>query len=191
MIRKTQLEKWQKLGEKKVLAKSFGVELSTQNFTNPKTRKTETFSIFCKKEGIIICPITENGNVVLVRQFKQGVDDFVLEFPAGSLEKSDKSRAEAGKRELLEETGYVPNNVIAIETANHIAPRKSPSSEYVVIATNCRLTSQQNLDASEGDIEVFEVSVATLFDLIKSGEITSAPTKLAVLTALVHGYLSL
>ena len=52
-----------------------------------------------------IIPVDENGNIIFVRQYRHAARDFILEIPAGMIEKGEEP-VEAAKRELEEETGY-------------------------------------------------------------------------------------
>ena len=54
--------------------------------------------------GVCIIPITDNGGVLMVKQFRYPYAEAILEVPAGKLEKGE-DHAECGRRELLEETG--------------------------------------------------------------------------------------
>lgn len=184
------LQKWQKVGEARLLAQSNGLRILEQDFVNPKDKNIETFSILTKREGITICPITNDGDLVLVRQYKQGVDNFVLEFPAGNFENGENGKVTA-LRELREETGYVAQDLIVLSQLSHIMPRKSPSAEYVAIALGCEPVGLQRLDEAEGMIETLEMTQGEFFTLVFSGEITSAPTKLAAFMAMLYGYISL
>jgi ADP-ribose pyrophosphatase len=62
--------------------------------------------------GIIaVVPVTKNGELLLIRQFRPVVNNFVIEFPAGLNDKSE-SLVDAAKRELIEETGYSADDFI-------------------------------------------------------------------------------
>jgi len=200
IIRKANLQKWRKHGDTKIIIAECGIKIEVQQFVNPSTARQESFpvsmknadcpvldfSIFKKNEGITICPLTKKGRLVLIRQYKQGVDDFVIEFPAGNIDGEDK--AEAARRELLEETGYCAEKIILLGKS-HLMPRKSPSAEYAAVALGCRLIAPQRPDESEGEIEVLEVTKKEFASLVRKGLITSAPTKLAAFMATVNNYI--
>lgn len=62
---------------------------------------------------VAIIPVTPDKEILLVRQFRPAVNNFVIEFPAGLNDKGENA-LDAAKRELLEETGYVSDNFVLI-----------------------------------------------------------------------------
>ncbi len=55
-----------------------------------------------------LIPVTADGQVVFVRQFRIGIDAYTMEVPGGIVDRSDPSPRESALRELSEETGYAP-----------------------------------------------------------------------------------
>lgn len=183
------LRKWVKLDNRIILAKSNGLTLYNQAFLNPDTGEPSDYSFFSKKEGITVCAIAENGNLILVREYKQGADDFIVGFPAGFLEDQDNSKQEAGLRELLEETGYRPKKLIVYNPL-YIAPRKSPCREWPAVALGCELTEKPCLDKNESGIEVIEMQKEDFIRLIREGKIaTSEATMATAFIAIANGHI--
>lgn len=58
----------------------------------------------------VLLPVTREGRVVLVRQYRYAADEFLLEAPAGTIDPGEEP-AETARRELVEETGYFPNRL--------------------------------------------------------------------------------
>ncbi|MFD2178091.1 NUDIX hydrolase [Veronia pacifica] len=56
--------------------------------------------------AVLIVPVLENGDLVMVRQYRSAIDDWIYEFPAGTLEESETAEV-CAKRELAEETQLV------------------------------------------------------------------------------------
>lgn len=177
---------WQKVGDQVVLAKKYAVELIAQEFINPKSGETDLFVYAGKKSGTTIVPITREGNLVLARQFKQGANAIVLEFPAGMLDwENPMIRA---REELESETGYVSTEIISLGKTI-FAPRKIQTEEHLFIARDCTRRSLQKLDSGEAAIEVYEISQKKFWARVNTGEICSAATIVAANKALQRGFL--
>ena len=140
---------WTKVGEPTVLAGKFGKKLVSQMFTNPATGKDEEFILFGQKNWSTVLPITENLEVVAVRQYKQGCNKIVLELPTGTADFASETPEQTMLRELLEETGYEPGKVIALPPAFWIATRSSYTQVYTFLATGCKKVKEAKLDLSE------------------------------------------
>lgn len=189
IIRSANLRKWVKVGKRIVLARVNGLTLYNQTFFNPNTGERSDYSFVSKKEGITVCAVAENGNLILVREYKQGAEKFIIGFPAGLLEDSDNSRQEAALRELLEETGYRPKKLI-VYNPFYIAPRKSPSREWPAVALGCELIREPRLDKDEGRVEVVEMSKKDFFELVREGRILMSEATLATaFVAIANGHI--
>lgn len=183
------VEKWKKFGEEKFVGESYGLKLVAQDFVNPKNGKAVEYSIVRKEEGVTVCAVTEEGNLILVRQYKQAADDIFYEFPAGLCDFSKGSILKSALMELRKETGYIPKEM-AIIGEYHLMPRKSPAKEYLAIALGCKLAWTQDLDETEDAIEVFEMAFQEFWEMAESGRhLFSAFTKLAAFEAALQGYI--
>jgi hypothetical protein len=96
--------KWKLLSSKDVSPnKWFPIEMRVYQLPNGKI--VDDFSVTTLADVAMIVPITKNGEIVLVRQFKPGFGDVILEFPAGRLERSHINIEQTAIHELEEETG--------------------------------------------------------------------------------------
>jgi len=182
------VQPWTKVGEPEELTKSFGAYLMKQAFRSPEG-KEDDFSLFGGKNWATICPITKDGNLVLVRQYKQGINDIVLEFPAGTAEAAEDLEKTAA-RELTEETGYRAGQIISLDYRYYISTRKSPNYFRVFVALRCSFTDHQKLDADE-NIEVLEATPEEFWFMVRMGEIVDPSTLTAALQAVFLGQLLL
>lgn len=134
--------------------------------------------------------ITSDYQIVLVRQYKHGVKEIVLELPAGMIDADDASPLVAARRELLEETGFEASEWQSLGTLN-VSSAKSTTRAYPFLACNVQLTQELNLDENEA-IEVVCCSIPELLDLIAKGEVRDSNSVAACFLALkALGYLQI
>jgi ADP-ribose pyrophosphatase len=121
------------------------------------------------KKGDIaaVLPITTQGKIVLIKNFRVPVGKYVIELPAGLLDQGE-SPEEAARRELFEETGYVAQQVAALPVTPH-APGTADTLLSCFVATGCVRKENRSGDASE-DITVFEVTPAEMLELYLNPE---------------------
>src|SRR5215216_1681141 len=114
-----------------------------------------------------VVALTKDGEAVLVKQYRHGVCESLLEFPGGIVE-DDEDPLEGAKRELLEETGYSASEWIQI---GQIFPNPAlqTSALHCFLALDVENVSAQNLDAGE-DIEVHLIPFDELVEMAKRGE---------------------
>jgi 8-oxo-dGTP pyrophosphatase MutT (NUDIX family) len=122
-------------------------------------REWESFErINC--EGIVaIVPVTDDREVLLIRQFRPPVNRYVIEFPAGLNDRGETLES-AARRELLEETGYAARDLIPLAEG----PMSSGASGEVLtayLATGIEFRGIGERDETE-EIEVIKVPIDEL-----------------------------
>lgn len=119
-----------------------------------------------------IIAITEEGQFVLVRQYRHALDIVAYELCAGTMEASDESPMEAAKRELLEETGYAGGEwtELTVLSAN---PTSMNNLNHTFIAKGVKKVASQHLDETE-DITVHLFSLEELVGLLRRDEMKQA-----------------
>ena len=126
----------------------------------------------------IVLPVTVDGNVILVVQprvfTRSGVG---IELPAGYVDVGEEYE-DAARRELFEETGYVPEN---IRLLGQFYQDQGCSSAYnkSFLAEGCRKIGSQSLDSSEF-IKYFECSVDELYELVELGMINDLQSQYTI-----------
>lgn len=128
-------------------------------------------TIFEFRSWANVVALTKQGEVVLVKQYRHGVEDVLREFPGGVVEDGEVPM-EGAKRELLEETGYVAPQWIEIGKI-YPNPALQTNTLYCYLALDAEKVNGQNLDAGE-DIEVDLVPLDTLIGMAKRGEFRHA-----------------
>ena len=118
----------------------------------------------------IVFPITGDGSVVLVRQYKHGIAETLLELPAGAIDPGE-APSDCAIRELREETGFIcePEN---LELAGSFVfdPTSSTARYQLYIARDVRATGVQDLDETE-DIAIEYATLDDLRRFVRDGTI--------------------
>ncbi len=130
--------------------------------------------------AVCIVPVTEDGRVVMERQFRYPINEVITEIPAGKLDSKDEDRQEAAKRELKEETGYTADNWIDMGI---YYPAAAYSDERITmyLATGLH-KGERHLDEDEF-LNVELIPMGQLVNDIMSGKITDGKTQVAILKA--------
>ncbi|MFK8184022.1 MAG: NUDIX hydrolase [Phormidesmis sp.] len=146
----------------------------------PNGHVIDDFFVSERPDIATVLPITTDGQVVFVRQYRHGIGKILLELPAGTFE-AEEAPLTVAKRELAEETGYTSDDWGAIATFYN-SPVKQTNRIHLFKAENVRFTEAQQLDITE-DIAVVTKPIDEISQLIKSGELCVSGT----LTALYLG----
>jgi ADP-ribose pyrophosphatase len=143
--------------------------IRTDRASSPRTGKEHDFFILESSSWVNVIPLTPQNEVVLVRQYRHGIQGVTLEIPGGLVEDSD-SPEEAAGRELYEETGYRASEMIPLGSV-HTNPAIQNNECYTFLARDVFLGGGQSQDEKE-DIEVVRRPLSEIPNLIRNGEIT-------------------
>ena len=138
----------------------------------PNGKIVDDFYVTPLPDVALIVPITKQGKVVMVKQYKQGVDDITLEFPAGRKELHHQNMLETAIEELSEETGIKTSNLTYFATVAGFTTKAS-ERVYCYVATDVEQVGEQHLDENEA-IEVVEFSKEQIDQVIYGGKMLSA-----------------
>lgn len=116
-----------------------------------------------KKNIVCVLPITPEGKIVLIKNYRVPVEDYCIEFPAGMIDKENENVFDAVQRELYEETGYESTNIIALPTFYN-QPGTLNNIVHPFIALDVKRRKEMSGDETE-DITVFEVTPSEMYDL--------------------------
>lgn len=155
-------------------------ELLEQDFLYPDG-KVQTREYVMNKRASVVVPITNDGYYVFVIQpVGLALEGSLIEFPAGYMECNEKA-IDSGIRELAEETGYVPKNVISLKE-HYQNPGLTPTPVDVFLATGCEKVLDQKLDKGEF-IKYVEIPRDLAYELLNNNYFTDANTFIAFIKA--------
>lgn len=128
--------------------------------------------------GVCVAALTDQDELLFVKQWRYPYSETTLEIPAGKRDKSGEEPLECGKRELKEETGATAENYI------DLCPLY-PSPGYVNEIIWCYLATgltfgEQNTDEDEF-LDVLRIPLEKAVEMVLTGEIKDAKTQIAVL----------
>ena len=134
--------------------------------------------------GACVVPLTADGRVIMVRQFRYPYLEETLEIPAGKLEYGEDPLA-CAERELSEEAGASAD---ALESLGCLYPTPAYDTEiiYMYLARNIRQEQAQHLDPDEF-LDIVQLSLAEAVAMVMRGEIRDAKTQTALLKKRLSG----
>src|SRR3989338_83579 len=115
-------KKWQ-LVTSKLVFESKWLSVFENDYKLPDGKEVTSYYHLARPNYVLIIAIDKDNNIIVERNYRRGVDDFVYELPAGWLEKKE-TPDETARRELEEETGYIAE----VKTLGEIYPQPSFSS---------------------------------------------------------------
>jgi ADP-ribose pyrophosphatase len=129
--------------------------------------------------AVAIVPVTGDGQVRLVRQYRSGISEFSLEIPAGTLEPGE-APDDAAPRELAEETGDRARDWRFL-TSIYTTPGICDEIIHIYLATH--LSDGKTQPDADEFIDVVTVPLAEALDMVGSGSIRDAKTIIGLLLA--------
>jgi len=138
---------------------------------SPRTGETHPFFGIEAGDWVNVVPITAEGEVVMVRQYRHGSREITLEIPGGIIDPGE-TPAQAAARELIEETGFRAGRLEAIGSVNP-NPAIFGNCCYTFLASDAvQVAAIQNTRLEETSVEL--VPVAAIPDQLREGRIDHA-----------------
>lgn len=159
--------RWEKLGNA-TQAKTRVFDLTSVRYRHPARGTERDFVVVRPPDWVNVLALTPDGWLVLVRQFRFGIDEFSLEIPGGVMEAGEDPVA-AGLRELREETGFTGERVRLLGSV-HPNPAIQSNRCHFVLVEDAARTAELEWDADE-EIEITTLPVDEVLALARSGAI--------------------
>ena len=170
MVKK--LKKWELLEEEDI-SPSPWFPLYKHKIKLPNGNIVDDYYLSKVGDVAMVVPVTKEGDIVFVKQYKHGAGDVIIELPAGRI-KPEYTTEENAVMELEEETGYKTDKMILLGTL-YGEPSKDTYKVFGFLAGGLSERYEQRLDENE-DIDVVHVPIAKIDDFIKDGNICSPDT---------------
>ena len=146
-------------------------DLDRVSFLKPGGAGVRDFYVVSAPDWINVIPLTRDDRVVLIRQYRFGIEGFTLEIPGGMCDE-DELPADAALRELREETGYQPGELVPLGWV-HPNPAIQTNRCHSFLARGARRVGPPEPDPDES-FDVVEVALDDIPGLIAGGKITHA-----------------
>ena len=139
---------------------------------------TSTREVIEHPGGVCVAALTDNNEVLFVKQFRYPYMKVIPEIPAGKRDKNGEDPLECGIRELKEETGASAEKFIPL---GKLYPSPGYCGEIIWMYAATGLTYGEQQPDDDEFLTVEKIPLDTAVEMILSGEITDAKTQTAVL----------
>ncbi|HSL93974.1 MAG TPA: NUDIX hydrolase [Bacillota bacterium] len=163
----SQPRKWA-LEETETMFKNSFLRLSRERCSHPELG-SHNFYVLGLRDWVNITPVTREGKLLLVRQYRRGTDEITTEIPSGSMDRGENAPLSAAYRELREETGYAAG-VMTPLCRVAVNPAIQDNYCHMYLATDCTYEGELQPDATE-EIEVLQLTPDEVEGMLSQGEI--------------------
>ncbi len=159
-------------------------QIQRKQVRSPRTGETREVQAIQFTDWVLILALTADEEVIMVRQYRHGIERVCLELPGGLVDPADDSPALSAQRELLEETGYQAQEWVYL--GNYpVDGNRGVGTAYFFLARDARRVSAPDADDLE-EQELFIIGRAEMELAITSNEFKLLPWVAIVALALLH-----
>ena len=171
-------KKWEILNSEE-LFNNRHVKLRKDRCRMPDGREVPDYYVLEYSDWAHVVPVTHDGQLLLIKQYRHGIEKVCIEFPGGTIDPGEDKKA-AAVRELEEETGFVPED-IRLVSKSFPNPAAQNNHLYTFVALGCQKLKDTNLDPFE-DIETFTAPVPEVLQMALDGKLMHS----MMVTSLFH-----
>lgn len=165
------------------LVKDRWIDLRADHCVTPSGQELNPYYVLRYPDWVHVVALTRGGQLVLVRQYRHGAGEAVLELPGGAVDAAEPDPEEAARRELLEETGYTAGRWLAVSSL-FPNPATQTNRLHVFVALDAEATGAQELDPGEDGLAVELMEVRAVLAGLAGGLIGQAMHVSALLLGL-------
>ncbi len=148
------------------------ISLRADSCSTPAGESVSPYYVLEYPDWVNVLALTEQNEVILVRQYRHGLGRSLLELPCGAVDGSIESPLEAAERELLEETGFASDELVASGVLSP-NPATHTNLTHCFLAMNCCRVAQAAPDVTE-DLELVLTPLAEFIPSVLRGELLQA-----------------
>ena len=129
-------------------------------------------------DAVAVVPVTEAGDVLLVRQYRQPLRGYLLEIPAGVLDVEGESPSAAARREVLEEVEHEVDELLHLTTIVNSGGWTNERT-HIYLGRGARPATTPSgfaAEAEEADMEVVRIPLRDAVAAVHEGELSDAKT---------------
>lgn len=164
----SKINQWKKLRSRFVLDNQW-CRVRVDEVELPNGKIIDDFFVNVRPDIALVVPITPKQEIVFVRQYRHGVEEILLELPAGAFDRDRETAESAAMREMTEETGYLCDRLIKLTTL-YDNPVKDTNQIHIFLGTEAKKVQAQHLDETE-EIELVLLPVTQVMEKISQGKI--------------------
>ncbi|OAM89661.1 NUDIX hydrolase [Termitidicoccus mucosus] len=161
--------RWEKRSEQ-IVTRTRIFDLRSTYYHHPVRATGRDFYVMHSPDWVNVVALTPDHRMVLVRQFRFGIDDFSIEIPGGVMDHAGEDAIAAGLRELREETGYAGANARLLGRV-HPNPAIMSNRCHLVLVEQCERVAEFAWDPDE-EMEVTLAPVDEVYEWARTGRIT-------------------
>ncbi len=160
--------RWEKLSSE-YLIERWWMNLRQDHVRLPNGHELEEYHVLEYPDWVCVVCVTDDDQIVLVEQYRYGIDAVTLELPGGVIDVGEDP-GDAARRELLEETGYAAGTLTLV---GKLAPDPTRHTNWawIFFTAGARRTGKQKLDAGES-LNVRLMPVEKVLEAADDGLIT-------------------
>lgn len=173
--------KWKVLSSE-YLFKDLWFKVRKERCETPDGRIVDPYYVYDFPDWVTAVALTEDGKVILEKQYRHALGTVDLEIPGGCIDDTDKNPQEAIERELMEETGYTFSSYeyLGKTSAN---PSTNSNIMHMFLAKGGKKIAAQSLDPNE-EIEINLVTIDELKQLMRENNIIQSMHMTCIVYAL-------
>jgi 8-oxo-dGTP pyrophosphatase MutT (NUDIX family) len=141
------LKKWQTINTRYVVNDTW-LKLRADTCLTPDGHTLDPFYIFEYSDWVNCLVVDGNDNAIMIRQYRHGAKDYMLEMIGGGIDDSDTTPEEAIRRELQEELGYVGGNLFRVGVS-YANPANQTNKVFSFLAVGGSMSENQTLGIGE------------------------------------------